>query len=125
MHYDSSTLIRHRITQRLNHFFVMAFLVIGYLALMAEPALAAAGQSPMGNVICAIVGIIYGNLGRGLAVLAVIIVGVGGTLGKISWGMAITVAVGIATVFGAVPLVAYLISGNASTPICFTVGGVQ
>ena len=78
----------------------------------------------MGNVICCIIGIIYGNLGRGLAVLAVIIVGVGATLGKVSWGLAITVATGIATIFGAVPLVAYLVSGNASLAMC-GVCGVQ
>lgn len=83
-----------------------------------------AQQSPMGNVICGVVGIIYGNLGRGLAILSVIVVGIGATLGKVSWGLAITTAIGIAVVFGAVPLTAYLISGNAGLHMCYGAGGV-
>lgn len=114
---------KEKVSRQLSSFFMLSFMVAGFMAITAEPAMAQ--QSPMGNVICAIIGIVYGNLGRGLAVLAVIVVGIGATLGKVSWGLAITVAVGIATVFGAVPLVAYLISNNAATPICFTAGGVQ
>jgi type IV secretory pathway VirB2 component (pilin) len=38
-------------------------------------------------------------MGRGLATLAICIVGVGALLGKVSWGMAITVAIGISIVF--------------------------
>jgi type IV secretory pathway VirB2 component (pilin) len=94
------------------------------LGLVLTSDAAMAQQSPMGNVVCMIIGIIYGNLGRGLAILAVIILGVGATIGKVSWGLAMTVAVGIATIFGAVPLTAYLISGSASTSMCGGVGGV-
>jgi type IV secretory pathway VirB2 component (pilin) len=62
----------------------------------------AAYQTPMGYVLCDIVNwIIYGNLGRGLATLAVIVVGCGAVLGKVSWGLAMTVAVGISVIFGA------------------------
>ncbi len=95
------------------------------LGLFATSDAALAQQSPMGNVICAIIGIIYGNLGRGIAVLAVIILGVGATIGKVSWGLAMTVGVGIGVVFGAVPLTAYLMSADSTTPICFGIAGVQ
>lgn len=57
--------------------------------------------TPMGTVLCDIVYMIYGNLGRGLATLAIIIVGVGATLGKVSWGLAITVAIGISVIANA------------------------
>lgn len=87
------------------------------------PEFAYAQTSPMGYVVCSVVGIIYGNLGRGLAVLAVIVVGIGATLGKVSWGLALTVAVGIGTVFGAVPLVAFLIT-PADNSICYGVAGI-
>lgn len=123
MHHDVSKKVVHTITSRLTMAALLGVFVLGFTLLSAEPAMAQ--QSPMGNVICFIIGIIYGNLGRGLAVLAVIIVGIGATVGKVSWGLAMTVAIGVGTVFGAVPLVAYLISGNSSTAICYNVGGVQ
>ena len=122
MYKDVSNRINQTIASRMRYFAAIAVMVVGTMLVTAEPAMA--GQSPMGNVVCCIIGIIYGNLGRGLAVLAVIIVGVGATLGKVSWGLAITVAVGIATVFGAVPLVAFLVSNSATTVMC-GVCGVQ
>lgn len=57
--------------------------------------------TPMGAVLCYIVGFVYGNMGRGLATMAVMIVGAGATLGKVSWGLAITVAIGISVIFNA------------------------
>jgi type IV secretory pathway VirB2 component (pilin) len=69
-----------------------------------------ATNSPMGEVLCNIVQIVYGNLGRGLASLAVIIIGVGATLGKTSWGLAMTVAVGIAVIFNGHVIVGFLIN---------------
>jgi type IV secretion system protein VirB2 len=79
----------------------------------ASAAVAAADSlaidTPMGDVLCTIITwVIYGNLGRGLAVIAVLIVGVGATLGKVSWGLAITVGVGIAVIFGAPGIVTAL-----------------
>ena len=64
-----------------------------------------ATNTPMGAVLCNIADMIYGNLGRGLATLAIIIVGVGATLGKVSWGLAITVAIGISIIGNAPTLV--------------------
>lgn len=123
MHFSVLKRQKDLIKQYMRYACVMSFIVSGMLFMSAEPAMAQ--MSPMGNVICMIIGIIYGNLGRGLSVLAVIVVGIGATLGKVSWGLAMTVAVGVGTVFGAVPLVAYLVSGNGGTQICFGVGGVQ
>ena len=71
-----------------------------------------ATNSAMGSALCHIVLIVYGNLGRGLATLAVVVIGVGATLGKASWGLAITVAVGIAVVFNAHTVVGYLGAGG-------------
>lgn len=70
-----------------------------------------ATPTAMGAVLCNIVGMVYGNLGRGLATLAVVIIGVGATLGKTSWGLAMTVAVGIAVIFNAGGLVNLLGAG--------------
>src|SRR5262245_39574269 len=68
------------------------------------PTVAYAVPSPMGGVLCGIIEIVYGNLGRALATLAVISLGVGAMIGKVSWGLAITVATGIGVVFGAAPI---------------------
>lgn len=57
--------------------------------------------TPMSNVLCDVVGFFHGNMGRGLASLAVIMVGVGALLGKVSWVMAVTVGIGISVMFGA------------------------
>lgn len=78
---------------------MLTLMVISIYVLLICPA--DAGTTPMGNVLCTVVQMIYGNLGRGLATLAIIIVGVGATLGKVSWGLAITVAVGISIIFNA------------------------
>ncbi len=71
----------------------------------------ASGQTPMGNVLCSVVGMFTGNLGRGLSTLAVLVVGVGATLGKVSWGLAITVAVGISVIMNATRVAGLLSNG--------------
>ncbi len=70
----------------------------------------------MGFVLCYVVGFIYGNLGRGLATLAIIIIGVGATLGKVSWGLAITVGIGIAIVFNATVIMNAIVSNSSGFP---------
>jgi type IV secretory pathway VirB2 component (pilin) len=68
----------------------------------------------MGAVLCDIADwVIYGNLGRGLAVLAVIIIGVGACLGKVSWGLALTIGIGISIVFGAPGIVTAIVTSIA------------
>lgn len=83
-----------------------ALLALALVGLM--PSMAHAFISPMGFVLCQCVGIIYGNFGRALAIIAVMVLGFGAVLGKTSWGLAITVAVGIATIFGAPTILAII-----------------
>jgi type IV secretion system protein VirB2 len=93
-----------------------AFLFLALCAatlLMPELALAlgggggggAGGDSIISGVLCAAVGWLTGNTGAGIATLAIIIIGIGALLGKVSWGMAIIVGIGVAVVFGAPTLV--------------------
>ena len=56
--------------------------------------------SPMAEVLCDVLSLIHGNVGTGLATLAVISVGVAAMAGKITMGTAVTVCVGIAIMFG-------------------------
>ena len=64
-----------------------------------------ANNTPMGNVMCTVVGWFTGNTGKGLATIAITVIGIGALLGKVSWGMAIIVGVGVAIVFGAAGIV--------------------
>lgn len=76
------------------------------LALMLMPDLAsAASGDTIADVLCTVVAWFTGNVGKGIATLAIIIIGVGALMGKVSWGMAIIVGVGVAVIFGASQLV--------------------
>jgi len=89
-------------TVGIYHRLTTGFLILTTLSIAMAPGLAHAGTgSPMGDVICFILGVLWGNLGRGLATMAVIIIGLGAILGKTSWGLAITVGIGIAIMFSA------------------------
>lgn len=80
---------------------------------MAIPELAAAtGPNPIADVLCDVVDWMTGPVGAGIATLAVIIIGVGALLGKVSWGMAIIVGLGVAIVFGAPAVIDSLSSVN-------------
>ncbi len=87
------------------------------VVMMPEMALAAAaaggGDTVIGNMLCTVVGFFTGNAGRGLATLAIIIIGVGALMGKVSWGMAIIVGLGISLIFGAAAMVDSLNSGGS------------
>jgi type IV secretory pathway VirB2 component (pilin) len=88
------------------------------VVLLATTASAYAGvNTPMGAVVCMIVSFVYGNMGRGLAVLAICIVGVGAMLGKVSWGLAILVGVGIGILFGSMALASWIYSGGTTASL--------
>lgn len=91
------------------------FFISTQLALAQQPI-----RTPMGDVLCTIVLMVYGNLGRGIATLAVVIIGIGATLGKTSWGLAMTVGVGIAVIFNAGPIVGALGAGGYAAGCVFT-----
>lgn len=81
-----------------------AFYTLGLFALALFAPQAAMATGPLTDALCAVVGWMTGNTGAAIATLAVIIIGVGALLGKVSWGMAIIVGLGIATIFGAADL---------------------
>jgi len=87
----------------------LVFAAYTCVALMPDMASANAIQT----VFCNVVGQLTGTTGAAIATVAVIAVGIGALLGKISWGMALIVAVGIALVFGAATIVNALNTGTA------------
>ncbi len=93
-----------------KHFFTFLAMAVAVMI----PELAAAGN-PIGTTLCAVVNWFTGPVGGGIATLAVIIIGIGALMGKVSWGMAIIVGLGVAVVFGAAPLITELQPSTAGT----------
>src|SRR5688500_6897864 len=58
-------------------------------------------NAAMATVICKILKIVQGDLGRAVATMGILAVAFGATLGKVSWGLAVTVAIGITLIFQA------------------------
>ncbi len=70
------------------------------------------GGGTIGRVLCNVAGWFEGPVGRGIATLAIIVIGIGALMGKVSWGMAIIVGIGIAVIFGAPTIVNELGAGG-------------
>ena len=69
------------------------------------------------DAVCRVYQIASGNAGKAFAAVGVISVGIGFFTGKVSWGLMISVAAGIATFFGA-PSIISVISGDDATNLC-------
>jgi type IV secretory pathway VirB2 component (pilin) len=75
---------------------------------------AALASNAIEDALCNVVDLMTGRTGKAIATVAVIVVGIGALMGKISWGMAFIVAIGIALVFGAGTIVD-AVSDNAGS----------
>lgn len=98
-------------------FLLLLTVFIGY-SLLPDLAWADTSYAPSDNAIqqvfCNVVTILTGTTGKAIATVAIIAVGVGALLGKISWGMSLVVALGVALIFGAASIVTAL-GGSGST----------
>ena len=92
---------------------LMAFLTTD--AYLAKVALASGGGSAdlgkITQVICQAVDALTGTIGKSISVLVVISMALMLFLGKVSWGLAIMVAVGMGILFGARDVVGWLSDG--------------
>ncbi len=92
-------------TKDLARAWQIALLVMLSTVIVMMPDFAFATDTPMGKVLCTVVLWFTGNTGKGLATIAITVIGIGALLGKVSWGMAIIVGIGVAIVFGAAGIV--------------------
>ena len=76
-----------------------------------------AEQSKITAVICKAIEQLTGPIGRAIAVLIIISLAIALFLGKVTWGLAIAVAVGLGILFGASNVVAIL-TGTPANQIC-------
>ena len=68
------------------------------------------GISPvLGKITCAL----KGSWGKAIATVAVVVLGIGLFLGKLSWGLAVATAIGIGLIFSAGTVVTWLGGGSA------------
>lgn len=103
----------------------LVFMLAVAAVMLPEWAYATGTDTPIGNVFCTVVGWFTGNTGKGLATIAITIIGIGALLGKVSWGMALIVGLGVAIVFGAVGIVdAMNVSGVSIGSGCTTTATV-
>jgi type IV secretory pathway VirB2 component (pilin) len=92
-----------------------SLLVVLSAFVMLLPDMAHALDTPMGNVLCTAAAWFTGNTGKGLATIAITVIGIGALLGKVSWGMAMIVGIGVAIVFGASAIVSTMGAGAGGT----------
>ncbi len=95
------------------HLLILCAVAIGASVLPDMAMASASGNNAIQDVFCNLVILLTGTTGKAIATVAVIAVGVGALLGKISWGMALIVGLGIALIFGAASIVTAL--GGTST----------
>jgi len=91
----------------------LAFVLVAATTLLPEASLAA-GSETVANTICAIVGELQGPVARGVAAFGIIFLGFSLFLGKISWGVALALGIGIGAIFGANDIVGLLNSGSSA-----------
>lgn len=82
---------------------------------LTNPAMASSqATTGLEQVICNALLIMQGGVGKGIAAFAIIFIGVTLFMGKVSWGVAISTALGIAAIFGAGTIVEALGGGGAT-----------
>ena len=94
--------------------FTSSVLMVGN-AVAQDQGAAAAGTDVTGTddtklteVMCNVLDIVTGTAGKTFAAFAVVSVGIGFFTGKVSWGLMVGVAAGIAAIFGAASIVSAL-----------------
>ena len=83
----------------------------------------AANENTIQTNMCNAYEIFNGPLGKTFAVFAIVALGVGFFLGKVSWGTAIAVALGVGAIFGAPALVGVIV-GDTDASNCKTLAGI-
>ena len=77
-----------------------------------------ATDDPIGKRLCKVIVILKGNTAKGIAVVAIIVVGVGFFTGKASWPVVLMTVVGIVVIFAAPAIVAMISGDTAANSAC-------
>lgn len=99
------------ILQKYKLLFVALALGFGMMTAVPMPAVAGGAttaQDDFGGIgakLCRVVRAVTGNVGRAIATFAVIFLGIGAFFGKVTWGLAVAIGMGIFAIFGAAKIV--------------------
>lgn len=88
-------------------------IVFALLALVALTPDMASALTGLETGVCTIVNVLTGKVGRAVATVGIIFLGIGAFFGKVNWGLAIIVAIGVMGIFGAAIIAREL--GNSAT----------
>lgn len=90
------------------------FCVTALILFMPDFASASSGSNAIACTLYHIQSQLTGAIGKGIATIAVVVLGIGLFLGKLSWGLAIATAMGIGLIFSAGSIVSWLGGANAT-----------
>lgn len=79
------------------------------LFIVGMPAFA---ETTMTSMLCGGYSVFSGSVGKMLAIFAIVALGVGLFMGKITWGLVFAVALGIGAIFGAPKIVSVITGGS-------------
>ena len=109
---------------RVNILLIFFFIISAFLVLNSDIAFAkddpTDGTGGMSTIMCNVVHLITGTIGKIIAVIVLASIAIGLFLGKVTWGVAIAAMVGMGLLFGAPGLIQAISSttGQQTTPIC-------
>lgn len=86
----------------------LALFILAFYLLFSNPVLALT----VGSVLCGAVAMVLIDIGRAVASVAVMAMGAGILLGKVTWGQAAMMVGGVGLIFGGGSIVTYLTIGN-------------
>lgn len=95
---------------------MLFFIVAIFYVILPNVAFAEDSGGPTGisKVLCNVVAQLQGGIGKAIATIAIIVLGIGLFMGKLAWPLAIATAIGIGMIFGASSIVAWVSEGTGT-----------
>lgn len=110
-------------SERLARFILVS---MGVLLVSIEPSSAMAGGGAaattaggLEKMVTNIVTVLTGAFGKGIATIAIMVLGIMAMFGKLEWATAVKVIIGIAVTFGAASIVVWLTGGTTFDAITY------
>ena len=100
----------------------LSVLFAALVLLFPDYAHALTASDPLTQTICVVVNWFTGSVGQAVATLGIMVLGIGALMGKVSWGAAVTVAVGVAIMFGGASMVQILVNVPGAETLCTNAG---
>jgi type IV secretory pathway VirB2 component (pilin) len=96
----------------------LLFCLIAAMAFMPDSAAASTTDDGISTVLCLIVTKLTGPIGKTIGMIALVVLGAGIFLGKLSWPLALATALGITFIFSANKIINWLSAGVGGTDSC-------